>query len=112
MLVVDDNQDAAETLADLLSFSGFDARWATSGRGARELFSTFRPDALVVDYLIPDTSCESLIAEARGTAPSLRVLVWTGSQNDFTRLRSNPAVSAVVLKPAGAQEIVTWLRTL
>ena len=53
VLVVDDNRDAATTLAHLLSVAGFDAEACFDGWAALIAADRFRPDACVLDIHMP-----------------------------------------------------------
>ncbi|MCW7536837.1 response regulator [Aquabacterium sp. A7-Y] len=53
ILVVDDNRDAAETLAVVLRFSGHEIRVAHDGKRAVELASDFCPDVVILDINMP-----------------------------------------------------------
>jgi CheY-like chemotaxis protein len=66
VLVVDDNRDAAETIASLLKLKGgFVATCAYTGMEARELHRSFRPDAVVLDIGLPDVSGFDVAAALR-----------------------------------------------
>jgi CheY-like chemotaxis protein len=54
VLVADDNRDAAESLAILLSLSGYSVLVAHSGAAALELASREQPDALILDIGMPE----------------------------------------------------------
>ncbi len=53
ILVVDDNRDAANTLADLLQTIGADVRVAYDGATALEALSAFRPSVAMLDLGMP-----------------------------------------------------------
>ncbi|MFO0797646.1 MAG: response regulator [Gemmataceae bacterium] len=53
VLVVDDNRDAADSLADLLRLCGADVRVCYNGRAALAAFDEFRPDAGLFDVNMP-----------------------------------------------------------
>ena len=53
ILVADDNEDAASSLAMLLTFMGHDVRTVGDGLAALELADTFRPDVIVLDIGMP-----------------------------------------------------------
>jgi PAS domain S-box-containing protein len=53
LLVVDDNQDAANSLAALLKLQGHDVRVAYSGVAALEIAKTYAPDAVFLDIGMP-----------------------------------------------------------
>lgn len=53
LLVIDDNQDAANSLAMLLRMQGHEARVANSGAGALETVATYIPDLVLLDIGMP-----------------------------------------------------------
>jgi PAS domain S-box-containing protein len=54
VLVVDDNEDAAEMCATLLELAGHDVRRAYNGRSALALAKAFRPRVVLLDIGLPD----------------------------------------------------------
>lgn len=54
VLVVDDDQDAGETLAELLDSHGFHSRWVGSGMEALESAQQSPPYAILVDLAMPE----------------------------------------------------------
>ncbi|OBV38905.1 response regulator [Janthinobacterium psychrotolerans] len=56
ILVVDDNVDAADTLAELLELDGHDLRTAYTGAQAVERTIEFRPEIVFLDIGLPDIS--------------------------------------------------------
>ena len=54
ILVVDDRPDHRYTLTHALKRAGFEVRETTSGRDALELCPALRPDAVVLDIVLPD----------------------------------------------------------
>jgi len=53
VLVVDDNRDAAESLAVLFTLQGHEVRTAHSGSAALEMSQTYRPDVVFLDIGMP-----------------------------------------------------------
>ncbi len=53
LLIVDDNQDAANSLAMLLRLQGHEVRVAFSGVAALEMTKTYSPDAVFLDIGMP-----------------------------------------------------------
>lgn len=53
VLVVDDNRDAADSLALFLSMKGYDTRKAYDGVEALEVCRMFEPDVAVLDLNMP-----------------------------------------------------------
>jgi CheY-like chemotaxis protein len=56
ILLVDDNRDAADSLALLLGLEGHDVRVAYAGRPAIQVAHEFQPEIAVLDLGLPDLS--------------------------------------------------------
>jgi signal transduction histidine kinase/ActR/RegA family two-component response regulator len=66
ILIVDDNVDAAETLALVLEASGYEVRTAADGPSALALFDTFIPALAVLDIGLPAMDGYELARRMRG----------------------------------------------
>jgi CheY-like chemotaxis protein len=53
ILVVDDDLDIRETLAQILEFEGFDVTCASNGREAIDRLKTVRPGLILLDLMMP-----------------------------------------------------------
>ncbi len=80
VLVVDDNADAANTLAALLDIMGHEARVAFSGKEALEQLQTFEPHVVLLDIGLPAMNGYELAQRLRGDEKlkSLRLVALTG----------------------------------
>ena len=56
LLIVDDNRDAADSLALLLGLEGHEVRVAYAGRPAIEVAHEFKPEIAILDLGLPDLS--------------------------------------------------------
>lgn len=74
-LVVDDEADAAETMAALISSEGFTVGTAGSLRDARRQLSLQEPDIVLLDLMLPDGSGMQLFDEAKALANTEVVLI-------------------------------------
>jgi signal transduction histidine kinase/DNA-binding response OmpR family regulator len=93
VLVVDDNEDAAEMLADMLEIFGHVARCAHEGATALRIAETFDPDVAVLDIGLPGMDGFQLAQHFQGH-PQLRrtrLIAVTGYGEDRDRARSAAA---------------------
>ena len=67
VLVVDDNRDAAESLAILLPIDGYTVTVAPDGAGALRALEDFRPEVLLLDIGLPDINGYELARRIRAT---------------------------------------------
>ena len=65
VLIVEDNVDGGETLAELLRLQGHEVRLATDGQGGIAAFTASRPDVLLCDVGLPDVTGYELVARLR-----------------------------------------------
>ena len=86
VLVADDNRDAAESLALVLQFAGFEVFTAFSGAEALEIGSRERPDAGLIDIGMPGMSghevARRMRLEAWGKNAVLIALTGWGQEQD------------------------------
>jgi PAS domain S-box-containing protein len=86
ILVADDNQDAADSLAMLLEMSGHEVRVAHDGRAALSLAQTFHPDTALLDIGMPQLNgyevARALRREPWGAGITLIALTGWGQESD------------------------------
>jgi len=75
VLVVDDNQDAADSLAMLLNIEGYETLCVYSGAAAIEAFGTFEPDVIVLDIGLPGMNGYEVARELRSRPSGDRVKI-------------------------------------
>jgi PAS domain S-box-containing protein len=93
VLVVDDNTDAAETLADLLQWKGYEVRTAADASAAMEVALGFRPEVYILDIGLPDIDGYELARRLRAEAslPAATFIALTGYGQARDRERSRAA---------------------
>src|SRR5205807_2086354 len=77
VLIVDDDRDTREALADALTDAGFHVEQASSGKQALErMEKQGEPDVLLLDLRMPDMDGAQLVERMHGSRT--RVIVLTG----------------------------------
>jgi CheY-like chemotaxis protein len=104
VLVVDDNQDAADSLGALLEVLGAHVRVAHDGPGALQAVSEFHPEAVFLDIGMPGMSgyevAHRIRARGNGSRNTLLVaLTGWGQENDRKRT-SEAGFQHHLVKPA------------
>jgi len=88
VLVVDDNQDAADSLAMLLGVRGEEVRIAYDGAQALEVERDFKPDVVLLDIGLPAVSGYDVAERIRGKRGDKVLIVaitgW-GQEKDLRR---------------------------
>ena len=86
ILVVDDNRDAADTLAMLLDFLGYETKTAYDGQQGVDVATAFQPDLVILDINMPvmdGYEAARTLRNARGTSRAVLVaLTARASAND------------------------------
>lgn len=91
IMVVDDNPDAAATLALLLQLKGHEAFTAADGKGALEAAAQQRPDLVFLDIGLPDMNgleVATRLRELLGARSTLVALTGWGGDEDRRRSRA------------------------
>lgn len=77
VLVVDDEPDLAEVVTGALRYEGWEVRSAASASAALREARAFRPDAVVLDIMLPDRDGLSVLRDLRAGQPHVCVLFLT-----------------------------------
>ncbi|HEY8356270.1 MAG TPA: ATP-binding protein [Ramlibacter sp.] len=91
ILVVDDNVDAAQTLAALLEAQGHTVRTASDAAGALEIARGFRADACILDIGLPGVDGYELVRQLRAQGTTGTFIALTGYGQDRDRAQSRQA---------------------
>ncbi len=108
ILVVDDNKDAASSLALLLRLMGHETRTANNGVEAIEVADQFQPDVALLDIGMPRLNGYETARRLRQKAWGREMLLVavTGWGQEADRRRSNEAgFNEHLVKPVNVQEI-------
>lgn len=113
ILIVEDNDDLRDLLADVLADAGFDVMAASNGAEALERGASWQPDALVIDLMMPVMDGPTFL-RVRQNAPglaSLPVLVLTAHPYHFRAL-DGLTPTAVLRKPYDLDELIAAVEAL
>jgi PAS domain S-box-containing protein len=112
ILVVDDNQDAATTLAMLLRLSGIETKTAFDGVEALDAAEDFRPDIMLLDIGLPLLNGYGVARKIRespwGKAILLVALTGWGQQED-RRKSQEAGFNAHMVKPVDYEALMQLL---
>ena len=115
VLVVDDNEDAADSLGALLSVMGADVRVAHDGATALEIFPEFRPAAVFLDLGMPEMDGYEVARRIRVLPGSgnTELIALTGWSQERDRVRTREAgFSRHLAKPADFETLMGVLMSL
>jgi len=112
VLVVDDNQDVAELLAETLRNFGYIACVAYDGPAALGILDTFKPDIALLDIGLPVMDGYELARRFREhpALPGVRLVAITGYGQDADRRRVREAgFDGHLVKPVGTDQLLAAL---
>jgi len=112
VLLVDDNRDLLQFLQRLMAESGWELLAAESASEAQKIVAKRKPNAALLDYMLPDGNGVELAQQLRAAMPNLPIILMTGSvlgpeeeaiceEHDFPVLR----------KPFLATDVMNQMRT-
>jgi DNA-binding NtrC family response regulator len=78
VLVVDDERLLADTTAAILRRSGFRTKTAYDGFGALEIATSFQPDYLLTDIMMPGMNGVELAIAMTKIHPTMKILLFSG----------------------------------
>jgi signal transduction histidine kinase len=113
ILAVDDERDALNVLARVLTTCGAEVRTGTSAAEAIALCDDFDPDVLISDIGMPEVDGCELIQQLRATAHRVPAIALTAFARSEDRTRSLRAgFSAHLAKPVEPAELVATVAAL
>jgi DNA-binding NtrC family response regulator len=114
VLIVDDEEMIADTLAKILNASGFEARAAFNGESALTIAQDFPPDIVVTDVIMRGMSgIEAGIAIAKAH-PKCRIVLFSGQASTSDLLDHAMAQGyrfELIAKPIHPTELMKTLRS-
>ena len=113
ILVVDDDRAVRESLRRSLSFNGYSVNLAEDGLEALDAIANERPDAVVLDVMMPRLDGLEVCRQLRSTGDDLPILVLTARDSVSERVAGLDAGADDYLpKPFALEELLARLRAL
>jgi two-component system response regulator MprA len=113
ILVVDDDRSVRESLRRSLAFNGYQVELAGDGLAALDAVHAQRPDAMVLDVMMPRLDGLEVCRRLRGGGDDLPILVLTARDAVSDRVAGLDAGADDYLpKPFALEELLARLRAL
>jgi two-component system, OmpR family, response regulator MprA len=113
ILVVDDDRAVRDSLRRSLQFNGYTVQLAGDGQQALDALATARPDAMVLDVMMPRVDGLEVCRRLRGAGDDLPILVLTARDAISDRVAGLDAGADDYLpKPFALEELLARLRAL
>lgn len=112
VLVVDDDRDLCDLLADFLAEEGYDVTRAYAGQDAIDAARANAPDAVLLDLMLPDVSGIVVGQALRGSpvTQNVPIVVISGDRAALARSTLELRADAFLEKPFSLAAVETALR--
>ncbi|MEO7144164.1 MAG: response regulator [Bryobacteraceae bacterium] len=113
VLLIDDDADQLEIRGLLAERAGHSVASALDAASARECFTRFQPEVVVMDLRIPKSEDGlALIREFRAARPLTRLMILSGFTADFTGRPEAALVDEVLAKPVRSARLLELVAKL
>ena len=112
VLVADDEEVIAKTLAAILELAGYEVIAVFDGEAAVKLLDRFKPDLLLTDITMPCASGIEVASITRRILPRCKILLFSGHAElqHVLRLQDEVLPFDLVVKPVHPTELLALLR--
>ncbi len=113
VLVADDEQVIANTLAIILNQAGFEARAVYSGENAIETIEAFQPNMLISDVIMTGMTGIEAAIQIREKLPTCKILLFSGqaaTADLLEKARSQGHEFEILAKPVHPTDLLAKLR--
>ena len=113
VLVIDEEVPLTDLLTLSLTFEGWEVETLANGNDAVDVARRFRPDAILLDMMLPDISGVAVVSRLRQSGIETPVIFLTGRTSLEDRLAAFGAGGDdYMTKPFGLEEVSTRLRAV
>ena len=108
VLIIEDEEDAAELFAEMMRVSGFRVVKITTSAPALDVLTSEKPDLVILDIMMPDISGLDVLRQMRGdpTLTHIPVVIVSakGTPTDI-KTGMDAGASTYLTKPVGFLEL-------
>ena len=113
ILVVDDERSISDLIAMSLRFVGFEVEIATNGSEALTVAEAFRPDAVVLDVMMPGMDGFEVCKKLRDDGQSIGVLFLTAKDTTEDKINGlTVGGDDYMTKPFSLEELIARLKAI
>ncbi len=111
VLIVDDEQDFANTLAERLALRDFDTEVKKDGEGALAAVEDNPPDVVVLDIRMPGIGGFEVLRRIKATHPQVQVILLTGHGSTGDGIKGMElGAFDYLIKPVDINDLMTKIR--
>jgi len=113
ILIVEDEPHIVLGLTDALEFEGFGVVSANKGKEGVQLARQEKPDAVLLDLMLPDTNGFKVCEDVRRSDPFVPIIMLTARGQEVDKIRGLDAgADDYVTKPFSVGELIARLRAI
>jgi DNA-binding response OmpR family regulator len=113
ILIIEDEPHIVLGLTDALEFEGFDVASAAKGKDGIQLFRQDKPDAVVLDLMLPDTNGFKVCEELRRLDAFVPILMLSARSQEVDKIRGlDVGADDYVTKPFSVGELIARMRAI
>jgi DNA-binding response OmpR family regulator len=113
ILIVEDEPQIVLGLTDALEFEGFEVVSAATGKAGIALARQHKPNAVLLDLMLPDTNGFRVCEELRTFDPFLPIIMLTARGQEADKIRGLDAgADDYVTKPFSVGELIARIRAI
>lgn len=113
ILIVDDDRDYAESMAELVEIEGYQAVLAYNGMDALKLFKQNNIDLILLDYKMPGLSGIDVLKEIKNYNSSVPVVIMSAFlDTDLLKLAIQTGADEVLDKPVNISKVTSIISSI
>ncbi len=113
ILVVDDEPSIVTLLQFNLNLAGFDVRCVHDGEAVFEILTTFRPDLIILDLMLPKMDGIQVCRELRKQNNAVPIIMLTALQDITDKIIGlDNGADDYITKPFSTQELISRINAL
>ena len=113
ILIVEDEPQIVLGLTDALEFEGFEVLSASTGKAGVALARAHKPNAVLLDLMLPDTNGFRVCEELRVFDPFMPIIMLTARSQEADKIRGLDAgADDYVTKPFSVGELIARIRAI
>ena len=113
ILIIEDEPHIVLGLTDALEFEGFDVVSASKGKEGVQLARQEKPDAVLLDLMLPDTNGFKVCEELRRCDAFVPIVMLTARGQEIDKIRGLDAgADDYVTKPFSVGELIARMRAI
>ena len=111
VLIVDDNVEMAENIAEILQMDGHSTEVAESAEEALPKAVLSQPDVLLTDYRLPGMNGAEFVRQFCGSRERVLAIVMSAYTDEMTIRNAKESGASFMAKPVNYKLLAHWVRT-